>query len=82
MTFHPFLVARYGVYAAAAAAGISVWLGSNAGASLDYALLRAVFVFVIFVALAFAAEALLSTGWQEPQPVVVPSPPAEELAND
>ena len=81
-TFQPFIVARYGVYAAGVAAALSVWLGSNAGASLDYALLRAVFVFVIFVALAFGAEALLSTGWQEPQPVVVPSPPAEELENE
>ena len=82
MKFQPFIVARYGVYGSGVAAAISVWLGLNAGASLDYALLRAVFFFVIFVALAFGAEALLSTGWQEPESVVVPSPPAEELESE
>jgi hypothetical protein len=38
---------------------MSVWLGQRAGATLDFTLLRAVFVFVIFTALAFGAEAVL-----------------------
>ncbi len=43
MTFPPFAVARYGVYVAVAIAALSVWLGHQAGASLDWALMRAVF---------------------------------------
>ena len=57
--FQPYTVARYGVYLALAAAVISVWLGSNAGATLDFTILRAVFVFLIITALGFAAEAVL-----------------------
>ncbi|MBA4181004.1 MAG: hypothetical protein C0506_10490 [Anaerolinea sp.] len=56
----PFTIARYGIFLAVAAALMSVWLGRQAGASLDYAVLRAVFVFLIFTAIAFAAEAILS----------------------
>lgn len=56
----PYTIARFGVYLAIAVAVMSVWLGTQAGASLDYAILRAVFVFVIFTAIAFAAEAVLS----------------------
>ncbi|MCC6388623.1 MAG: hypothetical protein IT302_14705 [Dehalococcoidia bacterium] len=62
MNFPPFAVARYGVYLALFAAVMSAWLGQRAGASLDYALLRSVFVFVIFTALGFGAEAVLTVG--------------------
>ena len=59
MNFRPYTVARWGVYAAGAVALLSVWLGTNAGASLDYALLRSVFFFVIVAGLGFGAEAVL-----------------------
>lgn len=59
--FPPFALARYGTYLAAAVAVISVWLGLRAGFSLDYALLRSVFFFVIVICLAFGAEAVLLT---------------------
>ena len=62
MNFQPYAVAKYGVYAAVAVAGISVWLGQQAGATLDFSLMRAVFVFVIFTAIGFGAEAVLSVG--------------------
>jgi len=62
MNLRPYTLARYGIYAALAVAVLSVWLGSRAGASFDYTLLRAVFVFVIFVALAFGADAVLTLG--------------------
>lgn len=68
MTFMPFAVARYGVWLAVLVAAMSAWLGINAGASLDYALLRAVFVFIIFVALGFGAEAVLTVGFRPPPP--------------
>ena len=55
----PYTIARFGVYAAAAVAALSVWLGTRAGAPLDYALLRSVFFFVIVAALSFGAEAVL-----------------------
>lgn len=55
----PYTIARYGVYLALAVAALSVWLGMRAGVSLDYALLRSVFFFVIVVALGFGAEAVL-----------------------
>ncbi len=60
MNWRPYTVARYGVYGALGIAAFSVWLGQQAGASLDYALMRAVFVFLAFTAMAFGAEALLS----------------------
>ena len=48
----PYTVARYGLYFAIAVAVLSVWLGQQAGASLDYSLLRAVFVFLLFAIIA------------------------------
>ena len=60
MNFQPFVVARWGIYLASGVAALSVWLGHQAGASLDFLMLRSVFVFVIVTALAFAAEAVLS----------------------
>lgn len=75
---HPYAIARYGVYLAVFVAALSVWLGHQAGASLDYALMRAVFIFVVFTAIGFAAEAVLTVGWQQ-QPPRRPSPePAPE----
>ncbi len=62
MNLQPYAVARYGVYLALGVAAISVWLGQQAGASLDFALLRAVFVFVVFTALGFGAEGVLTLG--------------------
>ena len=65
--FAPYTVARWGVYLALGVACMSIWLGHRAGASLDYSLLRSVFIFVIVTVLAFAAEAVLSTN-------IIPSP--------
>lgn len=79
MNLQPFTVARYGVYAAMAIAAMSVWLGQRAGATLDYTLLRGVFVFVIFTALAFGAEAVLMLN-VPPQPPE--SAPAEGDSTD
>lgn len=62
MSLRPYAVARYGIYLAVAMAGLSVWLGQQAGATLDYTLLRGVFVFVVFTAIGFGAEALLQVG--------------------
>ena len=59
MNLRPYTVARHGVYAALTVAVLSVWLGQRAGVSLDYTLLRAVFVFVIFTGLAFGADVIL-----------------------
>ncbi len=67
--FRPMAVARYGVYLALAAAVLSAWLGQRAGATLDFAVLRSVFVFVVVASLGFAAEAVLTIGWR-------PTPPA------
>ncbi|MCC7365616.1 MAG: hypothetical protein IT303_14720 [Dehalococcoidia bacterium] len=61
--FPPYLVARWGMYLAVGVAVLSVWLGQRAGASLDYSLLRAVFIFVIFTALGLGAEAVLNTNF-------------------
>jgi hypothetical protein len=61
--FRPLAAARIGLYLALGAAVMSVWLGQRAGASLDYCLLRAVFIFVIFAALGFGAEAVLTVGF-------------------
>jgi thiol:disulfide interchange protein len=58
----PYLVARWGVYLACLMATLSAWWAYNAGNSMDGALMRAVFVFVIFVAIAFGAEAVLHAG--------------------
>jgi len=81
MTFPPFEVARYGVYAAIAIAAISMWLGHQAGASLDWALMRAVFFFVIVAALGFAAEAVLTIGYQ-PRPRPPSIPPNDQETHD
>ena len=81
----PYTIARYGLYAAAAVALLSVWLGTRAGAPLDYALLRSVFFFVIVAALAFGAEAvLLLTPVPPPAPraIAAPSEPAEPIFDD
>ena len=78
MTFRPYTVARWGLYAAAGAAFMSVWLGRQAGASLDFLMLRAVFVFVIVSALAFAAEAMLSSAFTPPAPSPRPQPKTAE----
>lgn len=80
MKFQPFAVARYGVWLALAAAAMSAWLGNQAGATLDYVLLRGVFVFVIFVLLGFGAEAVLTVGFQPPaeQPHQEPQPGAHD----
>ena len=72
-SLRPFTIARYGIYAAAAVAVASLWLGSRAGAPFDYALLRSVFFFVIVAVLGFAAEAVLLL-----TPLPPPPPPAEE----
>ena len=77
MNWQPYTIARYGVYAALVIAAASAWLGQRAGASLDYALMRSVFVFLIFTALAFGAEALLSFS-----PLRLPEPPRTEPAKD
>ena len=76
----PYTIARYGVYLAAAVAALSVWLGISAGATFDYALLRAVLVFVIFTVLGFGAEAALSIGWrpQPPRPQAAQSVPEQQ----
>lgn len=55
----PYTIARYGIYAAAAVAVLSVWLGTRAGMPFDFSLLRSVFFFVIIAGLGFGAEAVL-----------------------
>ena len=62
MNLAPMAVARYGVYLAGAVAALSIYLGYQAGATLDFCLLRAVFIFVLVAALGFAAEAVLTVG--------------------
>jgi hypothetical protein len=74
----PYTVARYGVYLAAAVAALSVWLGLRAGVALDYALLRAVFFFVIVAGLSFGAEAVLLL---TPIPPARPAPEAADRAD-
>lgn len=81
MNFRPYTVARYGVYLALSAAAISVWLGQRAGATLDFSLMRAVFIFVIFTALGFGAEAVLSAGIP-PLPPHAPAEPAPQQPSD
>jgi len=63
----PFTIARWGIYAAAGLAGLSAWLGLQAGGTLDYVVLRGAFVFVVFSAIAFAGEALVSSHVQRPR---------------
>jgi hypothetical protein len=60
MNLRPYTVARYGIYFALAFAAMSVWLGQQAGASLDFTILRGVFIFIVFTALAFGADAVLT----------------------
>jgi len=79
-TWRPFTLARYGVYAAAAVAVISVWLGTRAGMPLDYLLLRSVFFFVIITALGFGAEAVLLTAPPPPPAAAAPAPTPEPHA--
>jgi hypothetical protein len=62
MSLQPYVVARYGVYAAATVAAVSVWLGQQAGATLDFSIMRGVFIFVVFTAIGFGAEAVLTLG--------------------
>lgn len=80
----PMTVARYGVWLALGAAVVSAWLGQRAGASLDFAVLRSVFVFVIVAALGFGAEAVLTVGWHpEPsQPAPRPAPAKPDAEED
>jgi hypothetical protein len=68
VNLQPLTVARVGIYVALAVAALSGWLGLRAGASLDFALLRGVVVFVIFAALGFGAEAILTVDWHPPAP--------------
>ncbi len=62
----PLTIARWGVYGAAGLAALSAWLGLQAGGTLDYVVLRGVFVFVVFAAIAFAGEALVSSRGSQP----------------
>ena len=66
MSLRPYTIARCGIYLALAVAAISMWLGQQAGATLDFTLLRAVFVFVILAAIGFGAEAVLTINFQPP----------------
>ncbi len=68
-----YTIARYGIYAAATIALVSVWMGTRSGAALDYALLRAVFFFVIVAALGLGAEGVLLL-----TPIPPPAPSAAE----
>lgn len=80
MTLPPFALARYGVWIALAVSALSVWLGIRAGVSFDYAVLRAVFFFLIVTVMAFGAEAVLLTSPPARRPPVAAPPPAEESA--
>ncbi len=85
MTFRAYTIARWGIYAAAGVALLSVWLGMNAGSSLDYALLRSVFFFVIVAGLGFGAEAVLLLTPPPPPPArapVVQGEPTETRESD
>ncbi len=81
MNLRPYTVARYGVYLALAIAVLSIWLGQQAGATLDFSLMRAVFIFVIFTALGFGAEAVLSVGFTPAAPTQ-PADPAPQQHTD
>jgi hypothetical protein len=75
VNLRPYTVARYGIYGALAFAALSVWLGQRAGASLDYTILRGVFIFIVFTGLAFGADAVLTLGVRlaPPEPPVQPA---------
>ena len=81
-TLRPYTIARIGVYAAAAIALISVWFGTQAGAPLDYALLRSVFFFVIVAGLGFGAEAVLLLTPVPPSPPPASATTEPELENE
>lgn len=74
----PYTLARYGIYAASALSLLSVWLGLRNGAAFDFALLRAVFFFVIVAALGFGAEAVLLLTPLPPPPAPVPPKTEDE----
>lgn len=57
----PFTIARWSVYGAATLAAVSVWLGFAAGGTLDFLLLRGVVVFIVFMLIGFAGEAVVSS---------------------
>ena len=78
--FQSLVIARYGVFAALAAAALSVWLGQRAGASLDYAITRGVMVFVVIVGLALAAEFVM-TDAAPPAPAKDDKKDEEEATN-
>ncbi len=82
MNLQPYAVAKYGVYAAVVVAAVSVWLGQRAGATLDFSILRAVFVFVVFTAIGFGAEALLTSGGHTVNHEPKAAEPAEGPADD
>ena len=82
MIFPPMAIARYGVYLALAISVLSVWLGQRAGATLDFTLLRAVFIFVIFTALGFAAEAVFTIGFVPVIRTTPADPSAEETTDE
>lgn len=69
--------ATLGVYIAIGLAVGSVVLARNAGMAFDLAVMRAVFVFVLFTALAFGAEAVLSA----PGAPRAAPPPANPVAD-
>jgi hypothetical protein len=77
MNLPPMTVARYGVYLATFASVMSIYLGYQAGATLDFCLLRAVFVFVVVAALGFGAEAVLTVGWM-PTPTALSTADPEQ----
>jgi hypothetical protein len=54
------LFARCGVYAAIALAVGSALLAMNAGMASELAMMRAIFVFVVFTLLGFGAEAVFT----------------------
>ena len=79
MNLRPFTVARFGVWAALIIAALSLLLSHNAGMAADLAAARALFIFVVFSALAFGAEAVLLTAARStPQPT--PQSTADEAA--
>lgn len=79
MNLRPYTVAKFGIYGAVAVAAMSVWLGQRAGATLDFTLFRAVFVFVIFTGLALGADAVLTLNVRLTQPE---QRPAEKESDD
>lgn len=82
--FRPLTVVRWGIYLALGTAVLSAWMGHRAGASLDYALLRGVFIFVVVSLLGFGAEAVLTLGPASGSAPTLPvaRPAVEETNND